>query len=91
MLITFDKIQGEIGLGWATLHIIYEDMIWKRCVHNGPTTWCSNTDRSGLSSIVGPPQWRHHRCFTRLVAGDRSLLHYHAPKKKGQAMQRKHP
>jgi hypothetical protein len=27
MLITFDKIQGEIGLGWATLHIIYEDMI----------------------------------------------------------------
>jgi hypothetical protein len=27
MFITFDKIQCETGLGWATLHIIHKDMI----------------------------------------------------------------
>jgi hypothetical protein len=25
--ITFDKIQCETGLGWATLHIIHKDLI----------------------------------------------------------------
>lgn len=64
---SFDEKQHERSLGLATLNIIHKDLIWKRCTHTGShKTWCSNTDKGGLSSTADPPQSRHHRFLQKI-------------------------
>ena len=90
-----DTLQCKTVIGWITLHDILKYLpVEKVCTHLGHQDLIQLQKQTGVDichRLLAPHNQDLKGFSTRLVTGDKPLLHYHTPNKRRLSVQLRHP